>query len=100
MKALNKVQAHAALAAFRAIDEAGGIIKVWFGDGSTYADFKADGTVIVEHAHAANSLKIYADIAAFAADYARATSAHDYESAFVSASDVLYTANVHARMAR
>lgn len=69
MKALDKAQASAAIAAYAAVKPNGGIITVWFDDEATYADFKADGTVIVEHMHNAESFMQYSDMATFCEDY-------------------------------
>ena len=69
MNALDKTQASSALAAYAAAQVAGGFVIVWFDDESTYADFRADGAVVVEHIHAADSFKTYKDVAAFSADY-------------------------------
>ena len=69
MKALDKAQASAAIAAYAAVKPSKGIVTVWFDDEATCADFKSDGTVIVEHMHNAESFVHYSDVAAFCADY-------------------------------
>lgn len=69
MNALDKTQASSALAAHAAAQVAGGFVIVWFDDESTYADFRADGSVVIEHIHAADSFMRYSDVASFSAAY-------------------------------